>query len=625
MKKLLAIFLITAPIVFSYAQTVSIPDSNLRKQLKLNYAQCFSGNNLRTACAATVTGSLLLNQCFDIPSLSYVNCNIKNMEGIQYFNSITYLDFNHNPLEVTTLPSFPSSLKYLDFNTCGTITSLPPLPSSLLYLDCSRNNVRSIPTLPPTLTAFWSQENRVNNLPSFPNSLIEIWLDYNLNSFTVLPALPVNLKKLNIWANRLASLPPLPNSLEYLYCVGNYLTSLPPLPSSLGSLFCTGNNGLKCLPYLPTSLTDLSTDVSCIPNKPNGLYTSIPLCNPSNNKNKCLAYPNISGWVFDDLNANGTKESNENYRSNIKIVAQPGNLITFSDSLGYYSINIPSIGTHSISAVNVPYFTSATSTVSFVTNTLTANSNFALQPTETIKDFAVSLTNMQALRIGFNQSIWITIENMGTVSAPATLSMTVPSIFYPTTTTGQPYNSSLMWNFPNMNPGEKYVIALYGSVATNATRGQSYQFKATVNPTDSSDSTLLNNTAILDLVAGASYDPNDKQAPKVLKPEKVASGEFIEYTIRFQNTGNLPAITVVVTDTLKGNLQWQTLELLSSSHSCKISNANNIIYFDHQNINLPDSIHNEPKSHGFVKYRIKPLNTLSVGDVITNKAGIYFD
>ena len=40
---------------------------------------------------------------------------------------------------------------------------------------------------------------------------------------------------------------------------------------------------------------------------------------------------------------------------------------------------------------------------------------------------------------------------------------------------------------------------------------------------------------------------------------------------------------------------------------------------------LPDSNANERKSHGFIRFRIKPKNTLVAGDSIKNKAAIYFD
>jgi len=40
---------------------------------------------------------------------------------------------------------------------------------------------------------------------------------------------------------------------------------------------------------------------------------------------------------------------------------------------------------------------------------------------------------------------------------------------------------------------------------------------------------------------------------------------------------------------------------------------------------LPDSTINEPASHGFFKFRIKPLPEFDYGTSIPNQAGIYFD
>lgn len=47
--------------------------------------------------------------------------------------------------------------------------------------------------------------------------------------------------------------------------------------------------------------------------------------------------------------------------------------------------------------------------------------------------------------------------------------------------------------------------------------------------------------------------------------------------------------------------------------------------FTFDNILLPDSSTNEPESHGFIRYRIKPLATLNVGDSIANHVDIFFD
>jgi len=43
------------------------------------------------------------------------------------------------------------------------------------------------------------------------------------------------------------------------------------------------------------------------------------------------------------------------------------------------------------------------------------------------------------------------------------------------------------------------------------------------------------------------------------------------------------------------------------------------------NINLPDRNRNEPASHGFIAYRIKPKSTVSLSDTIHSTASIYFD
>ena len=45
--------------------------------------------------------------------------------------------------------------------------------------------------------------------------------------------------------------------------------------------------------------------------------------------------------------------------------------------------------------------------------------------------------------------------------------------------------------------------------------------------------------------------------------------------------------------------------------------------FDH--INLPDSVHNEPESHGYVQFKIKPVEDLPNGRVVNNSATIIFD
>jgi hypothetical protein len=66
--------------------------------------------------------------------------------------------------------------------------------------------------------------------------------------------------------------------------------------------------------------------------------------------------------------------------------------------------------------------------------------------------------------------------------------------------------------------------------------------------------------------------------------------------------------------------------MVAASHPYTASITNqNKIEWAFANINLPDSNINEPLSHGYVSYRVKPKSTATAGDVINNLASIYFD
>src|SRR5690554_735024 len=83
---------------------------------------------------------------------------------------------------------------------------------------------------------------------------------------------------------------------------------------------------------------------------------------------------------------------------------------------------------------------------------------------------------------------------------------------------------------------------------------------------------------------------------------------------------------MLIHDTLHPTLDWNTLTPISASHDYYVKIADgNRVEFMFDNIHLPDSLSNEPESHGFVAYKIKPKDDVQVGDVITGDAAIYFD
>jgi hypothetical protein len=127
-----------------------------------------------------------------------------------------------------------------------------------------------------------------------------------------------------------------------------------------------------------------------------------------------------------------------------------------------------------------------------------------------------------------------------------------------------------------------------------------------------------------------SYDPNDKQvSPSGVGANKLVPHKIpLDFLIRFQNTGTDTAYKVVITDTLNQNLDLATLEFGASSHPYKIEftgSGKPILKFTFDKINLVDSFTNEPKSHGFISFKITPYDSIPNGTIVKNSADIYFD
>jgi hypothetical protein len=90
--------------------------------------------------------------------------------------------------------------------------------------------------------------------------------------------------------------------------------------------------------------------------------------------------------------------------------------------------------------------------------------------------------------------------------------------------------------------------------------------------------------------------------------------------------GTDTAFNIVVRDTLSDNLDVSTLEVIGASHLAQFNvKDNKYCTWTFNDILLPDHNTNEPASHGYITYRIKPKSTLQLGDVINNSAAIYFD
>jgi hypothetical protein len=97
--------------------------------------------------------------------------------------------------------------------------------------------------------------------------------------------------------------------------------------------------------------------------------------------------------------------------------------------------------------------------------------------------------------------------------------------------------------------------------------------------------------------------------------------------IRFQNTGTAPAYDVIVHTEIDPNLDINSFHFIEGSHSTMVhlNPETKQLSFYMMNIELMDSLHNEPESHGFVKFLLNPLPGLEADSTMHATADIYFD
>src|SRR5436190_3089273 len=187
---------------------------------------------------------------------------------------------------------------------------------------------------------------------------------------------------------------------------------------------------------------------------------------------------------------------------------------------------------------------------------------------------------------------------------------------------------TLKWTYTNLDPLDSASITVNFLVqappAVNI--GDTLVSIAIVTPT-ASDQTPLDDTSVVKQIVRGSFDPNDKYENNEGKipPAYVTSGKYLDYLVRFQNLGTDTAFNIEILDTLSSKLDLATLQVIATSHSYTVNVTDNILRWTFYDIRLPHSSINEPASHGFVAYRIKPLNSVALGDTIHNTASIYFD
>ncbi len=345
----------------------------------------------------------------------------------------------------------------------------------------------------------------------------------------------------------------------------------------------------------------------------------------------------ISGVVRLDANADGCDVADA-VIPNLLIQSNNFNntFATFTQPDGSYTLQAnEEIFTTVISSALPTYYTSnpASHTFDFtgLSNT-TSYSDFCVEANQTVNDLNIVVyPSLDDPRPGFETSYRLIYKNNGTTPLTGTIDFqfddTKVNFLSASETIATQTANTLRFSYSDLIPFETRYIDLAFSVSPPPTTNidDVLNVIATVNPLAGENNEDDNVFSLAQTVIG-SYDPNDI---RVLEGEEITIEEadkYLHYIIRFQNTGTASAINVRVNNILEDKLDWSTLQLEGLSHAgrVEITDGKNVDFiFDA--INLPDSTTNEPGSHGFIAYKIKPMSNVVVGDIFSNKADIYFD
>lgn len=298
-------------------------------------------------------------------------------------------------------------------------------------------------------------------------------------------------------------------------------------------------------------------------------------------------------------------------------ITGPGGQFQRNLDLGNYTIGLP--------AENMDQFCPANDPQPFTLTGLEPNAvvDFALVSTVP-HDVRITLTSIAA-RPGFPTTVRAKVRNMSFFPSGA---LAISLNFDPLLLEPQPANGQ--WAHPGLGAFEEATFIFSANVPPDVgLLGQVLTYTATVTNTET-EQDLGNNTATIGVTITGSYDPNDKQgwanASGATTQFFLAEDAWIDYLVRFQNTGTDTAFTVVVRDVIDTRLDLLSLDILDASHPFVPSfGEGRELVFTFNDILLPDSTTDLQGSQGFVSFRLKPVAGLLPGDVIPNTAAIYFD
>ncbi|HLP94939.1 MAG TPA: T9SS type A sorting domain-containing protein [Saprospiraceae bacterium] len=340
----------------------------------------------------------------------------------------------------------------------------------------------------------------------------------------------------------------------------------------------------------------------------------------------------VKGKVYFDTNQNGQEEpgGSEPGIPGEKVLLQPENMTIFTNMDGEFTL-YPSPGAYELQYTGNESYTPTTQQNLPLLMGTSEQIGFNYGAWQENPEDSISLDlTVGFLRCNAPSNTWINIVNYGLLPAEGEITMKFDTALTFISADPAPVsvqNGLITWYYNNLAFLETRIFNAIFQVPGVTSVGQFFSFHAeatvesngTISAADKDDERAE---------VRCSLDPNDK-AVASLGPSSgqyVLRDQALDFTVRFQNSGNDTAFTVVILDTLDASLDFTTLELIASSHLVRTTlSSDGVLKFAFDQINLLWESIDYAGSQGFVKYRIAPKPGLPDPTLVRNTAHIYFD
>ncbi|MCA0348497.1 MAG: T9SS type A sorting domain-containing protein [Bacteroidetes bacterium] len=615
MKKI-TLFLFLFAFSMGYSQTISFTDPEFKAKLLLangplnNIAKDLAGN------PATIDtngdNEIQVSEALQISYLSVVSTAITNFQGIEFFTNLTefqsiqsqiaQIDLTSN-VNLTSLTLRNNNLSSIDLTTLSNLILLDVSDSQISNLNL--DNLTQLQQLYiynlPITNIDFSNLTSLIVLYCYGSNLVEIDLSNNLFLNGLYCGSP-NLTYVNIkngWPSASQGIQ-IFNSPNLSYLCGDE-SELGPIALSFATLYPNCNVGTYCS-FNPGGTFYTLTGTNRLDSNQNG-------CDVND-----ISIPNLKFDVF----SNTTGSFYANSSGNFSIPFQAGNYFVLPklENPTYFNI--------SPSQVNLQ----------FPDQTSPYNQDFCITPNGVHYDLEIIVTRLKAQIPGADVPYKIIFKNKGNQIQSGTITLNFDDAIMDFVSSN-PVEASvstnqLTWNYSNLNPFEtreiEFIMNLNSPMETPAlNNGDRIQFTGNIQPENNTivDDFPADNDIAANFNVVNSADPNDITCLEGNSVGPNQIGKYVHYMIRFENIGTANAMNVVVKnliDTSKFDIA--TLVPLYSNYDFVTKQTANQFEFIFENINLPfDDANND----GYLVYKVKLKNNLTVGTTFTNQANIYFD